>query len=228
VAETILVIAAHPDDEILGCGGTIARHAAAGNRCHSLILGEGATSRDTSRDPESRSEELNALREAAAEAASVLGAQSPRFAELPDNRFDTIPLLDIVKQIERVIDELSPSIIYTHHPGDLNIDHQIACRAVLTACRPLPGSSVQRVDTFETVSSTEWAGSDSSFVPTCYVDILEQMETKVAALQSYCSEMREFPHARSIENVRALAACRGASVGLEAAEAFAILREIVK
>jgi len=145
---------------------------------------------------------------------------------LPDNRLDTVPLLDVVKHIEAFVDEIGPDIVYTHHAGDLNIDHRIVHLATLTACRPLPGSTVKSLLCFETPSSSEWGSDKPSFAPNKWVNIHETIQQKVDALGAYGQEMRPFPHARSIEAIRALAKMRGASVGLSAAESFMIIREV--
>ena len=223
MSKDILVVAAHPDDEVLGCGGTIARHAAEGDNVHILILAEGATARDGS-----GGEELTALRAAARNAAEVLGAEPPDFLGLPDNRLDRLPLLDVIKPIEAVVANVKPAVVYTHHGGDLNVDHRVVHQAVLTACRPLPDSPVRAIYAFETVSSTEWASPDDEpFRPTRFVDITEQLERKLKALGAYGMEVRPAPHARSLENVSALATHRGAGAGLTAAEAFMVVRERV-
>ena len=226
----VLVVAAHPDDEVLGCGGTVARHAGAGDEVHVLIMAEGATSRAGEGDGDTDfTEELEALRSAANGAAEILGTRPPVFAEFPDNRMDTVPLLDVTQRIEQMIADTKPEIVYTHHGGDLNVDHRIVHQAVLTACRPQPNSHVQAIYAFETVSSTEWASpdDDAPFRPVRFVDISDQLETKLKALAAYGGEMRPAPHARSLENVTALATHRGAGVGLKAAEAFIVIRERV-
>ncbi len=225
---TVLVVVAHPDDEVLGCGGVIARHAAEGTDVHVLIMAEGATARHAIRDGTGLA--IGALREAARQAANVLGAEPPRFAGLPDNRLDSVPLLDVVKTVEVVVGEVRPSIVYTHHGGDLNVDHRIVHQAVVTACRPLPESPVRSLYAFETVSSTEWASETlgQSFRPTRFVNIATHLDRKLQALESYTSEMRSFPHPRSRENVVALARHRGACAGFEAAEAFMVIRELVR
>ena len=214
----VLVVAAHPDDEVLGCGGAVARHAALGDEVESLILAEGATARGTPAD------QCGALKDAARAAASVLGAAPPRFLELPDNRLDSLDLLDIIQRIEAVVEEVRPDMVLTHHGGDLNVDHRITHRAVLTACRPLPGGSITAIHCFETVSSSEWG---APFNPTRFVDISAVIDRKIAALECYAAEMRPFPHARSIQAVRALATVRGASVGRPAAEAFMTVRQVI-
>jgi LmbE family N-acetylglucosaminyl deacetylase len=226
--ERILVVAAHPDDELLGVGGTLARHVAIGDAVHILILAEGITSRATARDPSALVTDIEALMDAARGAARLLGAAEPSFAGFADNRMDEVALLDVVKRVERTLTEVRPSIVYTHYAGDLNIDHRIACQSVVTACRPLPGSSVRAIYAFETPSSTEWASPlEPVFAPNRYVDIGAYLDIKLRALEFYRSEMRAFPHPRSREAIAALAHDRGASIGVAAAEAFMVLRETV-
>jgi LmbE family N-acetylglucosaminyl deacetylase len=220
----VLVVAAHPDDEILGCGGAMAKHAAAGDKVYTLILGEGLAARGGASDRDAD----RALKESARAAARELGAIEPAFADLPDNRLDSIELLDVVRLIESKLDEVKPAVIYTHWANDLNIDHRICCQAVITAARPLPGSGVRAIYFFEVPSATEWAAPNAAppFVPTRFVDISAELPKKLRALDRYADEMRPFPHARSRESVEALARWRGASVGVAAAEAFVVGREI--
>ena len=225
---SVLVAAAHPDDEILGCGGVLASHAAKGDTVHVLIVAEGATARDARRDPAGREAELTALRASASRAASVIGAEEPRMVGLPDNRLDTLPLLDVIKPIEAVVEAVAPEIVYTHHGGDLNVDHRIVHQAVVTACRPLPRSPVRAIYAFETVSSTEWQSAGDAFRPQRWVDIEPFLRLKLQALEAYKAEMRPFPHARSFEAVEALARVRGAAAGLKAAECFMVVREVVR
>jgi N-acetylglucosamine malate deacetylase 1 len=218
----ILAVVAHPDDEVLGAGGTLARHSANGDEVHIVFLTDGVGARgDNKLAAEQRAK-------AARLAASRLSANEPHFLDFPDNRLDQVDLLDVTQKIEGVIREIAPTTIYTHHAGDLNIDHALCCRAVLTACRPLPGSTVRRIYAMEVASSTEWAlpGAGQTFVPTRFVDISSYLETKRRALEAYAAEMRDFPHARSFESIAALATWRGASVGLRAAEAFVVIREV--
>ncbi len=224
----VLVVAAHPDDEILGCGATLARHVAEGDRVQAVILAEGATARGESRDELAGAAEIEALRLSACAAAKAIGAEPPRFEGLPDNRLDGLDRLDIIKRVEAAVADFAPAMVYTHFGGDLNIDHRITSEAVLTACRPLPGATVRAVYAFETVSSTEWAlaAPVTGFQPTHFVDVIAYLQKKRAALACYDTEMRAFPHARSIEALDALARWRGASVGREAAEAFMLLREV--
>lgn len=227
---TVLIVASHPDDEILGVGGTAAVHAARGDTVVTMILAEGATSRDPVRDTKSREPELAALKAAAAAAARALGLEPPRFGGLPDNRMDGCELLDVVKIVETLIADVEPDIVYTHHGADLNVDHRVTHQAVLTACRPLPGTKPRAIYSFETVSSTEWSTADvgPAFRPQLYVDVSDMLERKLKALEAYHGEMRAFPHARSIDAVAALARLRGSQVGCHAAEAFMLLRQVIR
>lgn len=215
----VLVVAAHPDDEVLGVGGTVIRHVQAGDSVAAVIVGEGATSRG----PDG-AVSVKALRQCAVAAASKLGCEPPTLLGFPDNRLDEVGLLDIVKSLEYEIQRVNPEIIYTHYRGDLNIDHRIVHDAVLTAARPIPGCSVKSIYCFETPSSTEWGLA--TFSPKRYVDITSELDRKLRALDLYDSEMRMFPHPRSLEAVEALARVRGAASGLVAAEAFEVVREV--
>lgn len=218
----VLVIVAHPDDELLGCGGTVAALVAAGHAADSFIIGDGVTSRRHDRDTAAAIEERAV---AARMAAAAISAGKPRFGGLPDQRFDRTDLLDIVQKIEDVIADISPDIVLTHHGNDLNNDHRIVHRAVLTACRPLLGSTLRAVYTFEILSSTEWGSPNQGqpFRPQVYVDISMTLEKKLAALACYRNEMKPFPHPRSSDAVRALAQLRGSEVGFSAAEAFEVV-----
>ena len=222
----ILVIAAHPDDEVLGGGGTIAKHALEGDEVYCLILGEGITSRYS--QPELAKEELIELRLEADQAAKILGIKELFFKDLPDNRFDTVPLLTIVKAVEEVKEQIKPDVIYTHHQGDLNIDHQITFKAVLTACRSTKDETVKEIYSFEVPSSTEWSSpvALNYFMPNVFVAITETLDKKIEALMAYQGELREYPHPRSPEAIRAIAHRWGSTVGVEAAEAFQLIRAI--
>ncbi|MEK5443660.1 PIG-L deacetylase family protein [Fredinandcohnia sp. FSL W7-1320] len=225
----VLVIAAHPDDEVLGCGGTIARHVKEGDKVHTVILAEGITSRDKSRDRNAHKEELSELGSAAKRANEILGVHSLKLIDLPDNRLDSLNRLDLIKIVEELIDEIKPNIIYTHHIGDVNIDHRRIHEAVITACRPFPQNHfVEELLFFETASSTEWmtAGSAPPFVPNWYVDITDTLSLKLKSLEAYDYEMREWPHARSIKALEYQAYWRGANIGKQAAEAFLLGRKI--
>lgn len=224
----ILVVAAHPDDEVLGCGGAIAKHTQNGDQVHILILAEGATSRNLERDRQLFQSELLSLETAANQASKILGVNSLSLHDFPDNRMDSCDLLDIVKTIEQSIDQYQPKIVYTHHAGDVNIDHQLIHQATVTACRPIPSQTVQTLLFFEIPSSTEWqtSGSALPFIPNWFVDISETLECKLQALKAYESEMRPYPHPRSLEAVEYLARWRAATIGVKAAEAFMLGRHI--
>jgi len=226
VKQSVLVVAAHPDDEVLGCGATLAGLCKSRD-VHILVLGEGFTSRYESRDKADRAE-VDRLKASAQAAATILGALSIKLGNLPDNRFDEVSLLDIVKRVEKAMEEARPEIIYTHHPGDLNVDHCITFQAVLTATRPLPGSCVRELYTFEVPSSTEWAFHqlEPSFKPNVFVDVSETIETKIKAMAQYGGEACAFPHPRSPEALRAIARRWGRVVGLESVEAFELVRSI--
>jgi len=223
-----LVVAAHPDDEILGCGGTILRLSKSGCQVYIAIFGEGVASRQNMQE-QLMQEEVAHLQKVSRSVAEQMGIKEIFFFGLPDNQFDTVPLLDIVRIVERLIETYHIQMVLTHHGGDLNIDHSVTFRAVLTATRPVQGGSVKKLYTFETPSSTEWAFSKllTAFKPNIYVDIADTLETKIKMFQLYTGEIRDFPHPRSPEALHSLAARRGSSAGLEAAEAFETIREII-
>jgi LmbE family N-acetylglucosaminyl deacetylase len=227
--QSVLVVAAHPDDEVLGCGGTIARHAENGDQVHVLIAAEGVTSRQPQRDRDQATYELASLAQVAQHVGTILGAQSVELLNLPDNRLDTLDRLDLIKQVEERIRHHRPEVVYVHHAGDVNVDHRRLHEAVVTACRPIPGQQVHRLLSFEVASSTEWQapGSAPTFKPNWFVDISVQWPRKREALSAYASEMRSWPHSRSIEALEHLARWRGSQVGVEAAEAFCLLRQLV-
>jgi len=222
----VLIVAAHPDDEVLGCGGAIARFVQDGRAVHVLLLADGETSRATETfaiEPEV----LRRRERAARQAASILGSTIEILA-MPDNRMDGLELLEVVKPIESAIGRIRPSTVLTHHSGDVNIDHRIVHEAVLAACRPQPRHPVHELLFFEVPSSTEWRPpSSQSFQPNLFIDITSTLATKMKALEAYADELREFPHPRSIRAVEALANWRGATVGVEAAEAFIVGRQLI-
>lgn len=212
----VLVIAPHALDEVLGCGGTMATHADAGDKVQTLVLCGDGTGIDAKR------------RTAAAQAATILGSQQPVFAGFPENRSDTAPLGEFVRVIEQTVAELRPATVYVSHGGNLNIDHQTAFRAASTALRPMPDNPVTSFYAYEIASSTDWAppGFGEAFRPNHFVEIKAVMERKHQALQAYAFDMRSEPHARSIAAVENLARTRGASVGMVAAEAFVTVRQL--
>lgn len=224
---TILVVAAHPDDEVLGCGGTVARLAREGGTIRIAILGEGITARCADRDQADQAL-VEALRVRSRQVGGMLGASDVSLFGLPDNRFDTVPLLDVAKIVEELVRRWRPEVVYTHHGGDLNIDHRVTHRAVLTATRPLAGQSVREVYAFEVPSSTEWAFQQFTpvFRPNVFVDIATTLELKIGAMAAYESEARPFPHPRSAEALRVIARRWGSVVGGEAFEAFELVRSV--
>ncbi|MBO9489056.1 PIG-L family deacetylase [Endozoicomonas sp. G2_1] len=215
----VLVVAAHADDEVLGCAGTIAKHTANGDHVEVIFLTDGVSSRPTS-------ENAKWQRECSAERAmQVLGIKSIHQASFPDNQLDSVALLNVVRYIESIIQELEPEYIYTHYGQDLNIDHQICNQAVLTACRPQLGHSVKKIFAFEVLSSTEWNSTSLPSFKAQYInDISDYWQLKKAALQCYKEELKQFPHSRSIECISALATLRGATHGFTKAEAFYVER----
>ncbi|NQU64692.1 MAG: PIG-L family deacetylase [SAR324 cluster bacterium] len=224
----ILVIAAHPDDEVLGCGASIAKWSQSGDEVHVLILAEGATSREPLRNRMNKQSELSALAQAAYRAGEILGVASVTLQSFPDNRMDSVDRLDVIKSIEGEIARLKPEMIVTHHVGDVNIDHRITHDAVVTACRPLPGFHVHRLLAFEVPSSTEWQvpGSAPLFQPNWFEDVTTTFLLKMSALEAYAAEMRPWPHPRSLNAVEYLARWRGASIGIDYVEAFQLMREL--
>ncbi len=222
----ILVVAAHPDDEVLGCGGTIARLTSEGNCVYTLILGEGVTSRDGKRDLAKRENELAELKKQVENSNKILGVKKVYTFDFPDNRFDSVPLLDIIKTIEETKDGFKPDIVFTHHIGDLNIDHQVTFKAVMASCRPTNDESVKEIYSFEIPSSTEWNGPSSLtyFMPDYFVDVNKSLEIKINALKEYKTELRDFPHPRSLKAVELNAEQWGVKMGFEAAEAFKTVR----
>ena len=224
---TILVLAAHPDDEVLGCGGTIVRLAQAGQEVYIAILGEGITSRYQARAQADVSL-VQHLQHRSRQVAALLGARDLFRFDFPDNRLDTVPLLDVIKVVEDLIARVQPDVVYTHHGGDLNVDHSIVFRASLTATRPMAGTSVKSVYAYEVPSSTEWAFQQvgRAFRPNVFVEMATSLETKTRAMEVYDSEARAYPHPRSADALRARARYWGSVAGLPAAEAFELIREV--
>ncbi|MCH5670798.1 PIG-L deacetylase family protein [Streptomyces gilvus] len=217
---TVLVLAAHPDDELLGAGGTLARHVRDGDAVHGIVLTEGASSRYR----EGLAEDLA---KSAQRSAQVLGLASLDLWSLPDQRLDTLPLIDVVQQVETAVDALRPDLVYTHFPGDVNSDHGVVARAAWTACRPYVLPGLRRFAVFETPSSTEWAWStDDAFTPSLYVDVTRTLQVKLEAMSCYETELRDHPHPRSLRALQERAAYWGSRVGRPAAEPFQVLREM--
>jgi len=223
--KTILIIASHPDDELLGCGGTVRQYVKKGARVVSVLLGQGVYARGK-KSPTA----LKKLRADARKANRMLGIKDIYFENLPDNQFDSVSLLSIVKKVEKYIKQYQPDIILTHSAQDLNVDHRLTFEAVMTACRPQSEVKVPEIYCFEIPSSTDFnaLSQNKVFVPNVFVDISAEIGEKMEALACYTSEMRPYPHARSLKGVRIMAQYRGVTVGLEYAEAFRLVRKIIK
>jgi LmbE family N-acetylglucosaminyl deacetylase len=226
MADRVLVVAAHPDDETYGAGGTIARHSAQGDEVSVLFLTDGVGARHGVREPQL---------EAARQACRALGVKDVRFADLPDQLLDGMPLIEVIDPITQAVREIAPRIVYTHHEGDVNQDHRRVFEAALVAVRPVGNNPVEEVLSFEVASSTEWAPTGNTrwaFMPNVFVDIEPHVEAKRQAIDAYRAthenEVKPFPHPRSQEAVEAYDTARGVSVGLRYAEAFVGIRRLVR
>ena len=215
----VLVIAAHPDDEVLGMGGTIAVHTDRGDVVRVLVVTDGSSTQyPGDADTRARKEE-EALR-----AAAELGVEDYVHLDLPDMRLDTLAHVDVNRVVEQHVDEVAPQIVYTPHP-DVNSDHRVLFDSVVVATRPTPGQPVRRLLTYAPTSSTEWTPAAVNwFVPNWFVDVTETIERKVAAFAHYETERREYPHPRSERAIRAAASYHGSSCGCEYAEPFVLVR----
>lgn len=222
----VLCVAAHPDDEVLGVGGTLAKHAERGDEVDILLLSDGEMARHEEVTSEAR-KRRDERRANAREAANVLGAQSVEVLDYWGNQLDDVALIDVIRDVQAKIDDVRPETVYTHHYGDLNIDHELVARAVRTAARPLADSTVDRVLSFETLSATEWAmpRQETAFRPTVFEDVGDHLDRKMAAVDVYQKEMRDRPHPRSVENIRRNARTWGDTAGFQAAEPFELLLE---
>ena len=220
----IMVVAAHPDDEILGCGATVHKYTKNGVEAHALVLGTGVASRCEHNITDSINE-IDNLRKDAKDSADIIGFKTISFEDFPDNKMDSVSLLDVVRKIEFYASKLKPSIILTHHHGDLNVDHRMTFNAVITAFRPLKGSSVNTILCFETPSSTEWNFPyyKNSYSPNVFIDIKNEINVKLKALECYKSEICQAPHPRSAESIQAIAQRWGNVAGFKYAEAFELI-----
>lgn len=225
MSKKILIVAAHPDDEVLGCFGTVARLVKEGHEAYTLILGEGKTSRDEQRIFENKKDEIEILNSEIQKANDAIGIKKVYIESFPDNRFDSVDLLDIIKVISKVKEEVNPDIIFTHYAHDLNIDHQITYKAVITATRPMQDECVKEIYSFEILSSTEW-NYPLSFSPDTYFDISDTLDVKIQAMKAYNSELCEYPHPRSLEGIELNARYHGMRSGKQYVEAFKTIRRI--
>jgi|TARA_B100002003_G_scaffold247610_1_gene279523 LmbE family N-acetylglucosaminyl deacetylase len=222
----VLVVVAHPDDEVLGCGATIAKHVSQGDKVTVFILGSGVAARKNTKEIEKAKLALN---EESQKAADILGVHKLIKRDFPDNAFDSVALLDIIHAIEEVVSDIRPSFVYTHHYGDVNIDHRCVSQAMQAVCRPMAESSIECVRTFEVPSSTEWNFEHSTqFRPNVFINIEDFLDKKIKAIKVYSSEIRDFPHPRSIAYLKALTTVRGSTAGFKCSEAFELVYHRLK
>jgi len=221
----ILIVAAHPDDEVLGCFGTIARLIKEGYEAYTLILGEGKTGRDEKRIVSKRKEDIELLNAEIENSNNIIGIKKVFIESFPDNRFDSVDLLDIVKVVSKIKEQVQPEIIFTHFENDLNIDHRITYQAVLTATRPMQDECVKEIYSFEILSSTEW-NYPLSFSPDTFFDISNTIDLKIDAMKEYASELCQYPHPRSLKGIELNAKYQGMRVGKKYVEAFKSVRVI--
>jgi len=217
----VLVIAAHPDDEIIGVGGTIARHASVGDSVYVAILTEGASVQFPN-EPE----KITLKRTQALKAAEVLGVKEVFFGNFPDQKLDACPIIEVTNFIETIIKETYPSIVYTHHFTELNRDHRIAYEATSVAARPFSDSSIERLLCFSVDTLSHWGEGLAQY--NIFSDISDTLELKLRAMQVYETEVRKYPHPRSLEALRQIAYRNGAIVGLKAAEMFQLILEVCR
>jgi LmbE family N-acetylglucosaminyl deacetylase len=218
----VLVIAAHPDDEVIGAGGTIARHVALGDEVHLSVVTEGYT-------PDWPAETLEEKRKEVFRAAEVLGIRRISFCGFPTVQLNTVPYKELCEKVGECVQQSQPQIVYTTPRGDINRDHHIVYEATLVATRPVPGSSVRRLLSYEGPPTTRFGAPfvENLFIPNVYIDISTTLEKKIEAMSQYRTELKEFPHPRSLKALRLYAEERGISVGLKAAEIFQLVREII-
>jgi LmbE family N-acetylglucosaminyl deacetylase len=217
----VLVIAPHPDDEVLGCGGTMIKHVSEGDEVYLCVVTKAYP-------PEWPEDEIRERRDEVLKVNNILGTKKTYFLDLPTVKLDTIPQKELNEAIAKVINKLQPEIVYIPHGGDVNSDHRLVFEAAMVAIRPRPALAIRKVLCYETLSETEWAAplAENAFMPNLYVDISGVLATKLKAMSEYKSELKEFPHPRSLEAISALAKIRGATIGVKAAEAFMLIREI--
>jgi len=221
----ILIIAAHPDDETIGCGGTIARHAYNGDEVGIITLTDGVNSRNNFND-----EDVERRSKAAKNAMKRLNAKWITSGNFPDNQIDSVPLIDVIKFIESYKKAFYPDIIYVHSPSDLNIDHRIAASATLTAYRPQPSETYSEIRFYEVSSSTDYNVKqlEQKFAPNLYINIDNFWKNKLEALNEYDIEIHDDPHSRSYKKIKSLAEFRGSESGMQLAEAFEVVRRIIR
>lgn len=222
----VLVIAAHPDDEVLGMGGTIAKQVKDGNTVDILIVTDGSSSQY--RDSDHLAEIIEAKKKETRNCADILGVRDIYYGELPDMKLDTTPHIRINQIIEDVIDKVQPDIVFTHFWGDVNRDHQEVYKSTLVTVRPVMGQVVKELYCYRVPSSTEWTPNkaDTMFMPNYFVDIEQFAEQKYKAFACYSTELRDYPHPRSVQYLRENDKVVGLRVGMLAAEEFVMLRKL--
>lgn len=222
----VLVIAAHPDDEVLGMGGTIAKLVKDGNTVDILIVTDGSSSQY--RDSDHLAEIIEAKKKETRNCADILGVRDIYYGELPDMKLDTTPHIRINQIIEDVIDKVQPDIVFTHFWGDVNRDHQEVYKSTLVTVRPVMGQVVKELYCYRVPSSTEWTPNkaDTMFMPNYFVDIEKFAEQKYKAFACYATELRDYPHPRSVQYLRENDKVVGLRVGMLAAEEFVLLRKL--
>ena len=215
----VLVITPHPDDEVLGCGGTISKHSNQGDEVYNCIITKAYISDWSEEFIENRKKEIE-------KANKILGVKNTYFLDYPTVKLDTIPQKKLNEAIYKVVDEVKPDVVYIPHKGDLNKDHRLIFESSLVATRPV-NHKVKRILSYETLSETEWGWPIEPFVPNVYVDVSGTFEKKIEAMKAYESELKQCPHPRSLEIIEVLAKKRGSEVGIKFAEAFILIREVV-
>ena len=216
----ILVVASHPDDEVLGCGGTIEKHSKRSDEVYLCVVTKAYTPDWSEEFIQNRPKEVE-------RANKILGIKKTYFLDYPTVKLDTIPQKELNESISNVVNEVDPDIVYIPHKGDLNKDHRLVFETSLVATRP-GNQKIKRILSYETLSETEWGQSIEPFIPNVYVDISETFEKKIEAMMAYESELKQYPHPRSLVIIEALAKKRGSEVGVKFAEAFILVRELVE
>ncbi|MBV5342177.1 PIG-L family deacetylase [bacterium] len=219
----ILILAPHPDDEVLGCGATMKKLSDEGNQLFVLVVTRGSSKFYSD-------EKIQNVRTEALQAHKLLGVGQTFFLDFPAPELDTVSLAEISKEISKVLYENKISVLYLPHRGDIHNDHRVVFNAGLVAARPVGDYSVEEIYAYETLSETEWAApfGDDAFIPTCFVNVEKSLNTKMEAMKCFKSQLKTFPNPRSLETIEALAKFRGATVGFKAAEAFMVIRQIIK
>jgi len=228
--DKVLIIAAHPDDEVLGCGGLLSKYQHSETEFKVIFLAEGTSCRYSDKEMASDEVQSQILRRNnfGINALKYVGVKSHSFYNLPCGRLDTIPILEINKIIEGEIEEFQPDVVFTHSENDANNDHRIINNSTIMATRPIPGSCVKTVFTYEISSSTEWNFGQKRFDPNYFIELSEQnVENKIAAFLCYSSEVRAFPFPRSPEGIKNNCINRGMQAGVKYAEAYKLIRTIV-